>query len=617
MILSEKNTSKDEDCSSSNENEFQELDNEIEKVVRGKTSFEEENIEKNLPELNNTLNISKTSNSFIKNDMYQNKNKDYIKKASNIIDNMNENSKEKLFISNMMNKEKNNFNNINYYFFLKNNLNDINKSNQNNKFIEMNSKNKKNKQTLKNNMNNSNIFTINLNQNNNYMNSIYLPNYNNNIKDLLSLYYHKISNDYINNCQNLNNLNIYDNFNIINNNNNFWKENNLNINYNQLFSNSNTNNNICFSQFQGKRVNDNSNNNIIINNQFFTSNNINLDINNNNNKNESNQYFNIFNQYNHNNFNGNGFNDNINIKLSQNCQSNNMPHLGIYSLNNRNVYNQIRSNNQSSLIEQIENQLKYNQNLIELIKNNNVNNINNNSILNQINSQTNSNFKNIKKNNNKKQAYNGNQEKNNNIPIKRKIFNPLPDSEKEKNIINLKDVFQCKDLRTTLMIKNIPNKYTISTFLEEINYYFKGTYDIFYLPIDYINKCNLGFAFINFVEPLHIILFYELYRGKKWKKFNSDKMCELLYAKFQGRKELISHFEKGKVLSFDSEDKKPLILPVPRCLPKINLPCYYLKLFLKLYPNVSYEINNCDNNNNKGACSLTKIFSINGNFKMN
>ena len=204
-----------------------------------------------------------------------------------------------------------------------------------------------------------------------------------------------------------------------------------------------------------------------------------------------------------------------------------------------------------------------------------------------------------------------------NIPTKRKIFNPLPDSEKEKNIINLIDVFQCKDLRTTLMIKNIPNKYTISTFLEEINYYFKGTYDIFYLPIDYINKCNLGFAFINFVEPLHIILFYELYRGKKWKKFNSDKMCELLYAKFQGRKELISHFQKGKVLSFDSEDKKPLILPVPRCLPKINLPCYYLKLFLKLYPNISYEINNCDNNNKKGTYSLTKIFSINGNFKMN
>ena len=79
------------------------------------------------------------------------------------------------------------------------------------------------------------------------------------------------------------------------------------------------------------------------------------------------------------------------------------------------------------------------------------------------------------------------------------------------------------------MIKNIPNKYTISSFLAEINVNFKNTYDIFYLPIDYVNKCNLGFAFINFVEPFHIILFYELYRGKKWKKFNSDKICELLY----------------------------------------------------------------------------------------
>jgi hypothetical protein len=93
-------------------------------------------------------------------------------------------------------------------------------------------------------MKNSNIFTINLNQNNNYMNCIYLPSCNNNnIKDLLSLYYHKISNDYINNCQNLDNLNIYDNINIINNNNNFWKANNLNINSNQFFSNSNANSN--------------------------------------------------------------------------------------------------------------------------------------------------------------------------------------------------------------------------------------------------------------------------------------------------------------------------------------------------------------------------------------
>ena len=96
------------------------------------------------------------------------------------------------------------------------------------------------------------------------------------------------------------------------------------------------------------------------------------------------------------------------------------------------------------------------------------------------------------------------------------------------------------------------------------------------MPIDYVNKCNLGFAFINFVEPFHIILFYELYRGKKWKKYNSEKLCELLYAKFQGKKELIAHFEKGKVLSMESKEKRPLILPTPNPLPKITIPFKYI-----------------------------------------
>jgi hypothetical protein len=256
------------------------------------------------------------------------------------------------------------------------------------------------------------------------------------------------------------------------------------------------------------------------------------------------------------------------------------------------------------MIQQKQNQLKNNHNLIDFVLNHNINNVNNNKILN-----------NIIKNLNKKQI-NNYTKKNPKNSNKRKIFNPLPDSEREKNKINLIDIIQFKDKRTTLMIKNIPNKYTLSSLLDEINIHFKNTYDIFYLPIDYINKCNLGFAFINFVEPLHIILFYEIYRGKKWKKFNSDKICELLYAKIQGRNELISHFEKGKVLSFDSENKRPLILPVPYPLPRINLPCYYLDLFVKLYPFVLYTINNSESCNNRSSSTLSKTFSINGNFAL-
>ena len=142
------------------------------------------------------------------------------------------------------------------------------------------------------------------------------------------------------------------------------------------------------------------------------------------------------------------------------------------------------------------------------------------------------------------------------------------------------------------MIKNIPNKYTINTFLDEINTDFKNKYDLFYLPIDYGNKCNLGFAFINFVDSFHIINFYDLYRGKKWKRFNSEKTCELLYAKIQGKKDLISHFEKGKVLSFDSEDKRPLILPTPNPLPNIVIPFKFYEKFRNVYPYIHFIIEN-------------------------
>ena len=155
-----------------------------------------------------------------------------------------------------------------------------------------------------------------------------------------------------------------------------------------------------------------------------------------------------------------------------------------------------------------------------------------------------------------------------------------------------------KDKRTTLMIKNIPNKYTITTFLDEINVEFKNKYDIFYLPIDYGNKCNLGFAFINFVDPFHIINFYDMYRGKKWKRFNSEKICELVYAKIQGKKELISHFEKGKVLSFDSEEKRPLILPTPNPLPQVKLPIKLLESFIKAFPFSNYTL---DSNNSESG----------------
>ncbi|XP_023518344.1 protein MEI2-like 3 isoform X2 [Cucurbita pepo subsp. pepo] len=110
-----------------------------------------------------------------------------------------------------------------------------------------------------------------------------------------------------------------------------------------------------------------------------------------------------------------------------------------------------------------------------------------------------------------------------------------------------------EDTRTTLMIKNIPNKYTSKMLLAAIDENHRGTYDFLYLPIDFKNKCNVGYAFINMLSPQHIVSFYEAFDGKRWEKFNSEKVASLAYARIQGKVALVSHFQNSSLMN---EDKR-------------------------------------------------------------
>jgi RNA recognition motif-containing protein len=110
-----------------------------------------------------------------------------------------------------------------------------------------------------------------------------------------------------------------------------------------------------------------------------------------------------------------------------------------------------------------------------------------------------------------------------------------------------------EDSRTTLMIKNIPNKYNQKMLLAAVDEKHKGTYDFFYLPIDFKNKCNVGYAFINFSGYEFIRSFYEEFNNKKWEKFNSEKVCNITYARIQGKNALVQHFQNSSLMC---EDKK-------------------------------------------------------------
>lgn len=68
---------------------------------------------------------------------------------------------------------------------------------------------------------------------------------------------------------------------------------------------------------------------------------------------------------------------------------------------------------------------------------------------------------------------------------KKKKKNSKEEIDQNVFVINIENIVYGKDLRTTVMIRHIPNKYSSSCLLEEINLKFKGKYDFFYLPMDF------------------------------------------------------------------------------------------------------------------------------------
>ncbi|KAF0700450.1 Aste57867_9034 [Aphanomyces stellatus] len=135
---------------------------------------------------------------------------------------------------------------------------------------------------------------------------------------------------------------------------------------------------------------------------------------------------------------------------------------------------------------------------------------------------------------------------------------PLPTQCENEYSLGIDRVHKGEDRRTTLMIRNIPNKYTQTMLLAEINEHHQGAYDFFYLPIDFKNKCNMGYAFINFMAYEAIVPFYEAFNGQKWRNFNSEKVCAISYARLQGKAAMIARFQNSSLLE-KHESYRPLV----------------------------------------------------------
>nr|ABR19817.1 terminal ear1-like 1 protein [Populus tremula x Populus alba] len=134
------------------------------------------------------------------------------------------------------------------------------------------------------------------------------------------------------------------------------------------------------------------------------------------------------------------------------------------------------------------------------------------------------------------------------------------------------------DSRTTVMIKNIPNKYSQKLLLNMLDNHCihcneqiadgdddqpLSSYDFLYLPIDFNNKCNVGYGFVNMTSPQAAWRLYKAFHNQHWEVFNSRKICAVTYARVQGLEALKEHFKNSK-FPCEMDHYLPVVFSPPR-----------------------------------------------------
>ncbi|KAG2243690.1 hypothetical protein Bca52824_094474 [Brassica carinata] len=107
---------------------------------------------------------------------------------------------------------------------------------------------------------------------------------------------------------------------------------------------------------------------------------------------------------------------------------------------------------------------------------------------------------------------------------------------------------------TTVMLRNIPNKYTREMLIEFLDEHCEVennkeegeeiAYDFLYLPIDFKRELNKGYAFVNFTKAEAVLKFKAACNNKPWYRFGSRKILEISHARIQGKDALVKHFEQ-------------------------------------------------------------------------
>lgn len=116
---------------------------------------------------------------------------------------------------------------------------------------------------------------------------------------------------------------------------------------------------------------------------------------------------------------------------------------------------------------------------------------------------------------------------------------------------------------TTLMIRNIPNRYTQKELIAELDDLgFGGTFNFLYLPLDKGTMANVGYAFVNFLEHTWAERCMASFQGYCFRRHrrHSRKVAAVSVAHIQGLEANLMHYETAAVNTAKLKQRRPLVV---------------------------------------------------------
>ncbi|KAK8940401.1 hypothetical protein KSP39_PZI009695 [Platanthera zijinensis] len=124
--------------------------------------------------------------------------------------------------------------------------------------------------------------------------------------------------------------------------------------------------------------------------------------------------------------------------------------------------------------------------------------------------------------------------------------------------------------KTTVMVKNIPNKFSKLQLLDLLDEHCRkenikllqqqnseAAADDSSTPSEFESGSNLGYAFVNFTSVAAARKLHRELHHKPWNAYGSRKVCEVTQAKIQGSDGLLKHF-KASIFTCSSESYLPV-----------------------------------------------------------